>query len=118
MQDIIVIINPAARSERARNVWETILSLSNAHVEPTTGPGDARRIARKAAEDGFRIVVAAGGDGTINEVVNGIAGTKAALGVLPVGTMNVFAAELGLPRDLEEAWEIIEAGYTRAIDLA
>ena len=62
--------------------------------------------------------MAAGGDGTINEVVNGIAGTDTALGILPVGTMNVFATELGLPTDLEEAWEIIACGYTRAIDLA
>jgi len=62
--------------------------------------------------------VAAGGDGTINEVVNGLAGSQSALGVLPVGTMNVFATELGLPGDLEEAWEIIEAGSTREIDLA
>jgi YegS/Rv2252/BmrU family lipid kinase len=63
-------------------------------------------------------VVAAGGDGTINEVVNGIAGTASALGILPVGTMNVFASELGLPSDLEEAWEVIETGATREIDLA
>jgi diacylglycerol kinase (ATP) len=118
MQDITIIINPAARSERARHAWETIASLSTALLELTAAPGDARRMARRAAENGARIVVAAGGDGTINEVVNGIAGTSAALGVLPVGTMNVFASELGLPRDLEEAWEIIEAGYTRSIDLA
>lgn len=118
MHDIFIIINPAARSERARNAWEQVGSLSSAHVEATTGPADARRLARKAAEEGYRIVVAAGGDGTINEVVNGIAGTGAALGILPVGTMNVFASELGIPGNLEEAWEIIEAGYTRSIDLA
>lgn len=117
MDDIIIIINPAARSERARHTWEKIGTLSRAQIRPTTAPGDACRLAREAAAEGRRIVVAAGGDGTINEVVNGLAGSKTALGVLPVGTMNVFATELGLPNDLEEAWEIIEAGYTRAIDL-
>lgn len=118
MDEILVILNPAARSERARNVWDRIESLPRAVVRPTEGPGDARRFAREAAEAGIRIVVAAGGDGTINDVVNGLAGSDTALGILPVGTMNVFAAELGLPNDLEEAWEIIEAGYTRLIDLA
>jgi YegS/Rv2252/BmrU family lipid kinase len=118
MEDIIVILNPAARSERARNVWDQIRSLPGAKVLPTQAPGDARRLAREAAEAGARSVVAAGGDGTINDVVNGIAGTGTALGILPVGTMNVFAAELGLPNDLAEAWEVIEAGYTRSIDLA
>lgn len=69
-------------------------------------------------EKGFRIVVAAGGDGTINEVVNGLAGSDVALGVLPVGTMNVFAAELGLPNRLHDAWKIIQQGHTREVDLA
>jgi YegS/Rv2252/BmrU family lipid kinase len=118
MDDIIVILNPAARSERARNVWDQIESLPGADVRATQGPGDARRLAREAAEGGARAVVAAGGDGTINDVVNGLAGSGTALGILPVGTMNVFAAELGLPNDLNEAWEVIEAGYTRSIDLA
>jgi YegS/Rv2252/BmrU family lipid kinase len=111
-------MNPAARSERARHVMERIGSLPRARVRPTQGPGDAQRFAREAAEQGTHIVVAAGGDGTINDVVNGLAGSKTALGILPVGTMNVFAAELGIPNDLEEAWEIIEAGGTREIDLA
>jgi diacylglycerol kinase (ATP) len=118
MDDILVILNPAARSERARNVWERIESLPRARVRPTQAPGDARKFAREAADAGIRTVVAAGGDGTINDVVNGLAGSDTALGILPVGTMNVFAAELGLPNDLEEAWEIIEAGYTRSIDVA
>src|SRR4029434_5884084 len=60
----------------------------------------------------------AGAHGTINEVVNGLALSDTALGILPVGTMNVFAAELGLPNDLDEAWEIIATGNTRTIDLA
>ncbi len=62
--------------------------------------------------------MAAGGDGTIHEVVNGLAGSEAALGLLPMGTMNVFANELGLPaNDLGRCWEIIQAKRTRLIDL-
>ena len=69
-------------------------------------------------EKGFTTVVAAGGDGTINEVVNGLSGSQVKLGILPVGTMNVFASELGLPMRLKEAWKVIQAGHTRDIDLA
>jgi YegS/Rv2252/BmrU family lipid kinase len=84
----------------------------------TSGPGEAEIMARRAAAEGFQTVVAAGGDGTVNEVVNGIAGTEAALGLLPMGTMNVFALELGLPAtNLGRCWEIIRAQHTRLIDL-
>ncbi|MEQ1859393.1 MAG: diacylglycerol kinase family protein [Chthoniobacteraceae bacterium] len=118
MDDILIIINPAARSDRARSMHQKFAALPNARIEPTTGPGDAGRIAQRAAAEGRRLVVAAGGDGTINEVVNGLAGSGTALGILPAGTMNVFATELGLPGDFEKAWAIIEAGRTRTIDLA
>ncbi len=117
MQEILVILNPAARSERAKSAWRRIEKLPNCIVRLTTGPGDAREVAAAAAREGLKIVVAAGGDGTINEVVNGLVGTDVALGILPVGTMNVFAAELGLPGDLDEAWAIIRAGRTRRVDL-
>ncbi len=90
----------------------------NVTVAATSAAGEARVLAAQAAADGFRTVVAVGGDGTINEVVNGIAGTGVALGVLPAGTMNVFAAELGLPTRLRDAWRVIQAGHTREIDLA
>lgn len=119
MSEILVIFNPAARSEKARDTFATIEKLPNCVMRPTTATGDARRFATAAVEQGCRIVVAAGGDGTINEVVNGLAGSDVALGVLPVGTMNVFANELGLPAgDLARCWEIIRAGHTRTIDLA
>lgn len=118
MHDILVILNPAARSERARHTWERIESLPGAKVQLTAAQGDARSLAIWGVEQGFRTIVAAGGDGTINEVVNGIAGADVALGILPLGTMNVFAAELGLPNDLKYAWEIVRSGRTRKIDLA
>jgi len=117
MQEILVILNPAARSERAKAAWRRIEKLPNCTMRVTTAPGDARAVAEAAVAEGFTTIVAAGGDGTINEVVNGIAGSDVSLGILPVGTMNVFAAELGLPGDLEEAWAIIRAGRTRRVDL-
>lgn len=68
---------------------------------------------------GYDAIVAAGGDGTVNEVVNGLAGSDVPFGILPVGTMNVFATELGIPMgSLSKAWKIIDAGNIRSIDLA
>lgn len=83
----------------------------------TTGPGDATRIAARAAGDGFNEVIVSGGDGTINEVVQGLIGTDARLGVLPTGTGNVLARELKLPLNSEQAAEVIARGHTRRIHL-
>jgi YegS/Rv2252/BmrU family lipid kinase len=89
-----------------------------AALRSTSRIGEAESLARKAAREGYQRIVAAGGDGTINEVVNGLAGTSAALGLLPIGTVNVFATELGLPSgDLNQCWQIISDGHTRTIDL-
>jgi YegS/Rv2252/BmrU family lipid kinase len=119
MGRILVIFNPAAHSTRAAGESDWLRALpGNPQLAFTTGPGSARALAAGAAAQGYDTVVAAGGDGTINEVVNGLAGTDLALGVLPVGTMNVFATELGLPINLAQAWEVILRGHTREIDLA
>ncbi len=118
-QKIPVILNPAARGERASVLGDKIAALSpRVKVLLTSSPGDAREIAKEAVAQGHTTIIAAGGDGTINEVVNGIGGEEATLGILPVGTMNVFAAELGIPQNnLEKAWQIIEAGFVRPVDL-
>jgi diacylglycerol kinase (ATP) len=117
MEKILVILNPAARGERAKNTYERIQKLPAAIVQTTSAPGDARGLASWGVKKGYRTVVAAGGDGTINEVVNGLVGSDVALGILPVGTMNVFAAELGLPNSLEKAWAVIRARHIRRVDL-
>ncbi|MDX2080949.1 MAG: diacylglycerol kinase family lipid kinase [Terrimicrobiaceae bacterium] len=118
MNKTLVILNPAARGERARSLREKIETLSlRAVVRMTSSIGDAREMAADGVADGFETIVAAGGDGTVNEVANGLAGSPAQFGILPVGTMNVFATELGIPTgNLEAAWSIIDAGHTRKVD--
>lgn len=91
-------------------------------MKATAAPGDARRLAAEAVKDGFDVIVAAGGDGTVNEVLNGIGDApggfeKARLGVLPLGTVNVFARELRMPLKMESAWEHLTRGRERKIDL-
>jgi diacylglycerol kinase (ATP) len=72
---------------------------------PTTGPGTAAYIAREAVDRGADLIVAAGGDGTINEIVNGMVGSKVPLAILPAGTANVLANELGIGKSMERAAE-------------
>jgi len=119
MNSTCVILNPSARGERARRWTERLRAMcGEAFFCATARPGEAEEIARQAVAQGFQQVVAAGGDGTIHEVVNGIADSNVALGLMPMGTMNVFANELGLPaNDLGRCWEIIRAEQVRWIDL-
>lgn len=86
-------------------------------MELTQSHGAAIDIARRAVEAGFDVVVACGGDGTINEVVNGIAGTSAKLGVIPVGTGNDFAIAMNIPVDPEAACRVLLRGNSRRVDL-
>src|SRR5258708_11902634 len=120
MTDIVIILNlTAGNRETVRDWQERIESIVGRWpVRITSHAGEAEALARRAVEEGFGRVVAAGGDGTVNQVANGIAGSNAALGILPMGTINVFAMELGLPaNDLERCWEIVEAGNVRLVDL-
>jgi YegS/Rv2252/BmrU family lipid kinase len=119
LRRIAVILNPAARGERAQRLRARIEAFGEGAVlQATTCCGEAESLARAAVQDGFDTIVAAGGDGTVNEVVNGIAGTDVMLGLLPLGTMNVFATELGLPvNDLEACWQIVQGNATRRVDL-
>jgi diacylglycerol kinase (ATP) len=120
---ICVIFNPAARGNKARRFKKFLNELSQqCALKATTAPGDARRFAQAAVATGYDIVAAAGGDGTVNEVLNGIGDepdgfAKTRLAVLPLGTVNVFARELNLPLKLEQAWRVLKRAHEIKIDL-
>lgn len=114
-----LLFNPKARSQRGQRTLRFLMERSTRfYLCATNSLEEARAMAAKFAAEGEPIVVAAGGDGTLNAVVAGLAGSKTALGVLPAGTMNVFARELGIPFDhLGKAFDVIERGHVREIDL-
>lgn len=120
---VLILFNPFAG--QAYNLKQTLESAAdiwrskgwNVEVRPTKAPGDATLQARLAAEQGYDVVVAAGGDGTVNEVVNGLVGTRVALGVLPVGTVNIWARELGLPMDLHRVANAFLTAQLEQIDV-
>jgi YegS/Rv2252/BmrU family lipid kinase len=120
---ICVIFNPAARGNKARHFRHQLNAIgSQCALKATTAPGDARRLAAEAVGEGFDLIVAAGGDGTVNEALNGLGDApdgfaRARLGVLPLGTVNVFARELKIPLRLERAWEVLRRGNETKIDL-
>jgi diacylglycerol kinase (ATP) len=118
-----VIFNPAARGDKARHFRRHLDEIaSRGALKATSVPGDARRLATEAVADGFELIVAAGGDGTVNEVLNGIGDAtdgfaRARLGVLPLGTVNVFAREIGLPMRIDRAWKTLQRGRETRLDL-
>jgi YegS/Rv2252/BmrU family lipid kinase len=118
-----VIFNPTARGDKARLFRHQLESMGAVCVfRPTQAAGMARTLATEAVAEGFDTVVAAGGDGTVNEVLNGMVDTqeelsRARLGILPLGTANVFARELGIPLDLKQAWEVVSGTRERRVDL-
>src|SRR5437016_1673961 len=121
---IVVIANPASGRTKSKSMRQKLSDLchrlkaeSKIELTWTKDAGDGETIARQAAASGAKLVVAAGGDGTIHEVANGLAGTSTALGLLPVGTENVLAKFLKLPLELERCFQVILAGKRRQVDL-
>lgn len=119
----VVAKPPRSRSQREELEGEIAALRQEGHaisLHYGTSTGDAARLAREASEAGAELVIAAGGDGTINEVVNGLveAGGGAALGVVPLGTANDFARGLGLPRELAAALRLAVEGRPRTLDVA
>jgi diacylglycerol kinase (ATP) len=118
-----VIFNPTAKGEKARRFRHHLDEFgSRCSLKLTAAVGDARRLAAVAVAEGFDTIVAAGGDGTLNEVLNGIGDApdgfaRARLGVLPLGTVNVFARELRIPTKVGPAWEILCRGREALVDL-
>lgn len=118
-----VVFNPAARGLKAARFRQHLAALSaECTLKPTFVAGGGRSLAAEAVREGCEIVVAAGGDGTVNEVLNGIGDVpdgfaRVRLGVLPLGTVNVFARELRMPTNFERAWTVIKQARETLIDL-
>src|SRR5262252_627292 len=128
LQNALLIHNPNAGgggSARRAQLDEARRILGargiQADLAETTGPGEATEIARRAGADGRQLVIACGGDGTVNEVVNGLAGTqnghRVPMALLPAGTANVLAKELELSWEIPVAAEQIARGTVREIAL-
>ena len=113
---MLIVFNPAAGARRRRRLLAALDLLRGLGMRPevadTARRGHAVEIAHDAAREGVPVVVAAGGDGTIAEVAAGLSGSDSALGVLPLGTANVLALELGLPRTPAGAAGVLAMGRT------
>ncbi len=120
----LVIVNPKSAGGSTREKWTAIASDLRAHfgafrVVFTKGPGDAIGLARSHAEEGAGLIIACGGDGTINEVANGIllSGKDCELGIFPSGTGGDFRRTIGLPTEPREIARALREGETRKIDV-
>jgi diacylglycerol kinase (ATP) len=122
-----LIVNPVSGQDSAPDYLQSINELLRARfpetdIVMTISTGDAERAAASAASEGYEQLFIAGGDGTLNEVINGVAGVEGALaritfGLIPLGTGNDFANALGLPEDVESAVGILLEGRTVATDI-
>jgi diacylglycerol kinase family enzyme len=120
--DVAIILNPGSGRGSGDELAARLIQLfATAGREATVlvaNPGrSVADQARRAVEDGCRIAVAAGGDGTVNAVVSAVAGTDIPLGILPLGTLNHFAKDLDIPLDLEPAVRLITQGVRRQVDV-
>ena len=118
-----IIFNPTAKGNKARHFLKQLGEIgAGCGLKKTAAAGDARKLAADAVREGFETIVAAGGDGTLNEVLNGIGDVpdgfqRARLGLLPLGTVNVFARELGISTRLDDALKILKQGREIRVDL-
>ncbi|MFN6963149.1 MAG: diacylglycerol/lipid kinase family protein [Pyrinomonadaceae bacterium] len=120
----LVIVNPRSAAGATREKWSAIASDLRTHFGPfnvafTKGPGDGIELAKRAVASGRRLVLACGGDGTINEVANGIlqTGEDVEFGVLPSGTGGDFRRTIGMPNGIRECARALREGRTRTIDV-
>jgi YegS/Rv2252/BmrU family lipid kinase len=118
---VLLIVNPASGSAQAVDLAATVAVFRAAgwavDVIETAAPGDATRAAAAAVAADADLVIASGGDGTVNEALQPIVGTRTALGVLPAGTANLLARELRLPLRASEAARALVAGDRRIVDV-
>jgi YegS/Rv2252/BmrU family lipid kinase len=121
-KEAVLIVNPAAHNlpalKRRREAEDWLRETGwRFRWEQTTEGGQATAMAARAAAEGVPLVLACGGDGTLNEVANGLAGTDTALGTLPAGTSNIWAREAGISRKPLDAARLMTTGERRLIDL-
>lgn len=125
-KDILLIINPNASKGKGRKRAHDIRDLFKAKgrqctVAYTNEPGHAERLAAKGMQYGYREIIAAGGDGTVNEVLNGIMksgnASSVAMGIIPIGRGNDFAWAAGIPRDMEKAVGLILSRSAVPVDV-
>lgn len=116
-----IILNPTAGGGRAARNWAAIetelVAYSDLTLHRTEAPGHALELARAAVARGVDRIIAVGGDGTVQEVVNGMARSAASLGIVPLGSGNDFAHGLDIPRDPALALRLALTGQPRRIDL-
>jgi YegS/Rv2252/BmrU family lipid kinase len=121
MPRVCFIVNPTAGHGRALKTWQRVeplvKTLGEYGVKFTERPRHGEELARQAAAEGYDRVVAMGGDGTINEVGNGLMGTGAAMAVVPVGTGNDWVRTVGIPHDTEAAIRIVFNGRRVPMDV-
>jgi diacylglycerol kinase family enzyme len=115
----VLVANPYARGVDRGAVGRIaeLLGLSDRAIRESGRDGTTRALAGEAVRAGASCVIAAGGDGTVHEVVQEVAGTRSALGVIPLGTSNDLAARAGIPEDLEAACAVATAGSQGALDV-
>src|SRR5437868_9627127 len=118
----VLVHNPASRAAVSRDLLDAAVASAgeagwSVTLVPTEAPGHATTLARDAAAAGSDVIIVSGGDGTINEAVNGIAGTATALAVLPGGTANVWAKEIGVSKDPLTPMHQMLSGDRRRIGL-
>jgi len=115
----LFIVNPVAGRNNCYRIWNDI----KAHIDfpheviLTKGPGEAKYLAESAVKQGFKRMVAVGGDGTVSEVVNGIVGTDVELGIIPAGSGNDFIKALNIPQRPLDALAVIKKGNSQSVDL-
>jgi len=126
---VAAVVNPASANGTTAKAWPGLADrLKTAGLEPkafiTKGPGEATQLTRRALAEGFRTIIAVGGDGTVNEVVNGFfdgdkwLGEGARLGLISRGTGGDLRRTLGLPTDERETIERLKTGRVKRVDLA
>jgi diacylglycerol kinase (ATP) len=124
IQDALLIYNPTSGGRRQRRfseIEQAVRIVKDAgittEIAATTAAGSAQGIARQAVQQRRGMVIACGGDGTINEIINGLAGSAVPMALLPAGTANILAKELRIPWDIPQAARLIHDGVVRRVAL-